>query len=69
MARATPLFLHQASEFEYLEVLRDGGTADRKAAGELADGGRPAPEQVDEGLTGGIGERTEHLPSVSHTLR
>jgi hypothetical protein len=24
---------------------------------------------VDEGLTGGIGERTEHLPSVSHTLR
>jgi hypothetical protein len=24
---------------------------------------------VDEGLTGGIGERSEHLPSVSHTLR
>jgi hypothetical protein len=24
---------------------------------------------VDEGLAGGIGERTEHLPSVSHTLR
>jgi hypothetical protein len=24
---------------------------------------------MDEGLTGGIGERAEHLPSVSHTLR
>lgn len=69
MARAAPLFLHEASEFEHLEVLRDGGTADRKAAGELADGGRPAPEQVDDRLTGGVGERAEHLPSVSHTLR
>ena len=69
MARATPLFLNEAHELEHLEVLRDGGTADRKAAGELADGGRPAPEQMDEGLTGRIGERAEHLPSVSHTLR
>jgi hypothetical protein len=24
---------------------------------------------VDDRLTGGVGERAEHLPSVSHTLR
>lgn len=67
MARAPPFFFHQAGGLQHLQVLRNGGTADGKTAGEFPHGGGLPPEQVENGLAGGVRERAEHLPSVSHT--
>jgi len=69
MARAPPFLFHQAGGSQHLQVLRDGGTADGKAAGKFAYRGRLPPEQVEDRLARGVRQRAEHLPSVSHTLR
>ena len=50
-------------------MLRNSGAADGKAAGELADGGWAAAQQIEDGLARGIGERAQQLPLVGHTLR
>jgi len=69
MTRAAALFFHQAGRFQDLQVLRNGGTAHRELAGQLADRGRIAAQQADDGLTRGIGQRAQHVPSVAHALR
>lgn len=64
-----PLFLHQARGFQDLQVLGYGGPAHGKTAGQLADGPRAAPQEVQHGLARGIGEGGEHRLMVSHDLR
>lgn len=44
MARAEAFFFHQAGGLQYLQMLRDGGTADRELGGQFADGERPLPQ-------------------------
>ncbi len=68
MAGAPPFFFHQTDGLQYLQVLRNGGTAYGKLAGQFADRGRLPPQQVEDRLASGVGERAQHLPSVSHTL-
>jgi len=69
VARAAAFFFHQAGRFEHLQMLRHRGPAYGQAAGELSDGRRIAPQQGDHGLAGRIGERAQHVPSVTHALR
>jgi hypothetical protein len=57
MASATPFFLHQADGFQHLQMLRYGGTADRKLGSQIADRGRPLSQQVENSLAGRIRER------------
>jgi hypothetical protein len=41
VASATPLFFHQADGFQHLQMLRYGGTADRKLSSQLTHGRWP----------------------------
>jgi hypothetical protein len=68
MASATPFFFHQADGFQHSKMLRYGGTTDRKLSSQFTDRGGPLSEQVKNSLASGIRERTQQLPSVSHTL-
>lgn len=68
MAGAAPFLLHQTDGLQHTQVLRDSGTAYGKLAGQFADRGRLAPQQVEDCMPGRVRERPQHLPSVSHTL-
>lgn len=68
MASATAFFFHQADGLQHLKMLRYGGTTDGKLGSQFADGRRPLPQQVENGLSSRIGEGAQQLPSVSHTL-
>ena len=68
VAGAAPFLFHQARRLQYLEMLRYGRTADWKLAGQLPDGRRTPPQQLENGLAGRIGESRQALPSVSHNL-
>jgi hypothetical protein len=69
VAGSATLFFQQARGLEDLQVLRYGRPAYWKLAGQFTDRRRAAAQQIDDGLAGGVGERAEHLRSVSHTLR
>lgn len=69
MAGPPPLFFQQARGFQDLQVLRYRGPAYGQLAGQFAYGGRPAPQEINYGLAGGVGQNAEHLHSVSHDLR
>lgn len=68
MPGSTPFFLDQTDGFEHQKVLRHSGTADGEAIRELADGGWPAPQQIEDCLAGRVRERFQQLASVGHTL-
>lgn len=67
--RPAPLFFHQTSGLQYLQVLGYRGAAHGELPGQFAYGLGPAPQQVDNSLPRGVRQRAQHLGSVSHTLR
>jgi len=68
MTGAAPLFLHQTGGFQHLQMLRNSRTADRKPSGEFTYRGGPPAQQMEEGLPGWIGESSQQLSLVGHTL-
>ena len=68
MPGAAPFFFHQTGGLQHLQVLRYSRAAYGKLLGELAHCRGPLPQQVDNTLPGRVGERAQHLPTVSHTL-
>ena len=60
---------HEPGVLQHLEVLRDGGTADRQLAGELADRPWPLGEMLEDQAPRRIGKRSETADLVSHDLR
>ena len=56
---------HQPGVLEHLQVLRDGGTADGKLAGELADGARAICEMLEDRAPGRVAECRPPISSVS----
>ena len=69
MARSTPLFFHQTGGFEHLKMLGHSRAAHWKLTGEFADRRGPPPQQMENGLARRVRECSQHLVSVSHTLR
>ncbi len=65
-ARAFLALFYQSSCFQYLEVLRDRGAADRKQSRQLAHGKRATPEPLENRAARGVGECREHLSLVGH---
>jgi hypothetical protein len=59
----------QATVAEHLEVLGDGGTADRQLVGQLLHRRGPAGEQFEDGATGRVAEQTQPRISVSRHKR
>ena len=55
----------QAAVAEHLEVLGDGGAADRQLVGQLLHRGGPAGEQLEDGASGRVTEQTQPRISVS----
>jgi hypothetical protein len=68
-ARAQRAIDHQPGGLEHLEVLRDGGSADRQLAGELADRARAVGEALEDRAPRRIAERGPAFGSVSQHER
>ena len=66
MAGAAPILLDQTSGFQHLQMLRYSGAGDRQPRGQVADGGGPLAQQVQNRLARGMRERAQQLHSVSH---
>jgi len=66
-ARALGAIGDEACRFQHLEMLGDGGPADRQAPGELANGPRPAGKPLEDLAPRGIGKRGEGFGCVSHS--
>lgn len=60
---------HEVRVLQDLQVLRDGGTADRQLARELADGAGAIGEPLEDRPPRWVGERGEPLRSVSQHER
>ena len=67
-ARAFGAVGDQARFLQYLEVLRDRGSAHRERVRELTDGGGPRLEPLEDLAAGGVRERSQRR-CVSHGLR
>jgi len=50
---------HQVGAAEQAQVLGDGGTRDGKSSGDFSGGLAAAPQEVEDGAAGGVGERLE----------
>ena len=59
IAGAPRAVLHQAGVLQDLEVLADGGPADRQLAGQFADGAGTVPQALQDAAPGGIAECIE----------
>jgi len=68
MTGPAPFFRHQAGGLQDLQVLRHGGTRDRKLSRQLADGTGLLAQQVEDRLTSGVRKGAEQQASVSHAL-
>lgn len=67
VASPTPFLFHQPHGLQDLQMLRHRGPANGKMIRQLADGRGLLSQQIENRLTRGVGERPQHLPSVSHT--
>jgi hypothetical protein len=57
----------QPGALQHLEVLRDGGVADRQLAGELADGVRTLGEAFEDGASRRVAQRRPAIGRVAFT--
>ena len=57
---AVAAFFDKAGAPQQTEMLRDGGTGNRKSLGDAAGGKAAAAQQIEYGAARGIGERAEN---------
>ena len=66
---SSTLLVNQPDGFQHLQMLRNGGAADRKLTRKIPHSGGPLTQQIQDCLSRGVRKDAQQLACVSHTLR